>query len=496
MKSPRLEIDPRPTFDLSPYLYMQFMEPLGTTEGSVEAAWDFRSHRWRPDVVRITKELAPGLIRWPGGVVTRYYRWKEGVGPRERRRPMQNVIWGGQESNQVGTHEFIEFCRRVGADPLIAVNFEADGARGPLSDPAGTYRPAGPQEAAAWVDYCNNPANPLRRRHGVKSPYDVRLWQIGNEISYFKKGAYDCETTARRTVAFARAMRKRDPSIELIGWGHGGWAPRMIEIAGEHLQYLAFHTMFGVARERRKNHPLKDTDFRKDPARTWEYLLEMYKRQEEIIGEMRQQVEPHNMPLAITEGHFALSGRNRCDVQSTWACGVAVARVLNVHERNGDLLKIATFADFCGTRWQNNAVMIPTPYDRNVSAYMMPVAHVMRLYRRHGGRKALETLAVPAGLDVTASRTGRRVFLHVVNTQRTRSVSVRLAVAGMRIASGRVFTLAADPTFEVMRYCPEDLSPVEKALPRDRHWTFAPASVSAVELTVLTGKKRASASSG
>jgi len=40
-------IDPAPRFELSPYLYMQFMEPLGTTDGSVAAAWDFGRDRWR-----------------------------------------------------------------------------------------------------------------------------------------------------------------------------------------------------------------------------------------------------------------------------------------------------------------------------------------------------------------------------------------------------------------------------------------------------------------
>ena len=35
---PALTIAPEPLFDLSPWLYMQFMEPLGTTEGSVEAS--------------------------------------------------------------------------------------------------------------------------------------------------------------------------------------------------------------------------------------------------------------------------------------------------------------------------------------------------------------------------------------------------------------------------------------------------------------------------
>ena len=71
----------------------------------------------------------------------------------------------------------------------------------------------------------------------------MRLWQIGNETSYDRNG-FDCETAAKRTVEFARAMRKEDPAIQLIGWGDSGWAKRMLEIAGEHLQYLAFHHMF------------------------------------------------------------------------------------------------------------------------------------------------------------------------------------------------------------------------------------------------------------
>ena len=42
---------------------MQFMEPLGTTDGSVDAAWDFKSDRWRDDVIEITQELSPTLLR-------------------------------------------------------------------------------------------------------------------------------------------------------------------------------------------------------------------------------------------------------------------------------------------------------------------------------------------------------------------------------------------------------------------------------------------------
>ncbi len=110
------------------------------------------------------------------------------------------------------------------------------------------------------------------------------------------------------------------------------------------------------------------------------------------------------IPLAMTECHFALPGRNRCEVLSTWAAGVANARLLNVHERHGDVLKIATLADFCGTRWQVNAIMIPTPGGKS---YMMPVALVMALYRHHTGEQAVRVTKAPEALDVTASRTRR-----------------------------------------------------------------------------------------
>ena len=474
----RLTVDPRPLFDLSPYLYMQFMEPLGTTDGSVEAGWDFLRNRWRDDLIATTQELAPTLMRW-GGCHSSYYRWKEGVGPRHLRNPAINLLWGGMDSNQVGTDEFVGFCRQVGADPLIGVNFESDGRPQWAHPPRGGERCAGPEEAAEWVAYCNDPDNGDRRGHGVEEPYDVRLWQIGNETSFGTDG-YDCETAARRTLAFAKAMRHVDPSIRLIGWGDSGWARTVLEVAGEELQYIAYHPALTPA-EGVPDSPLRGGEFRKDPARTWEHLMSAYRQPEAQLHEMREQVAPYGKPLAVTECHFSLPGRNRCEVLSTWAAGVANARVLNMHERNGDVLKIATLADFCGTRWQVNAIMIPSQWGR---PYLMPVAQVMSLYRRHSGEKAVDVAASPAELDVTASRTENRVFLHVVNVSRTRAMRVELEVEGTRITSGRVFEIADEPMREIDEIFPDLFRPIEKALPEGLSWVFPAASVSAVELDV------------
>ena len=190
-----LQVDPTPLFELSPYLYMQFMEPLGATDGSVEAAWDHLRDNWRDDVVTVTRELGPTMMRW-GGIFADFYRWREGVGPRETRPSMVNLLWGGVESNQVGTGEFVDFCKRVGADPLVLVNFESDGRRQYVSF-KGKVRTADAAEAAAWVSYCNDPGNAERKAHGMAAPLGVRHWQIGNETSYDRNGfAYAAFVTA------------------------------------------------------------------------------------------------------------------------------------------------------------------------------------------------------------------------------------------------------------------------------------------------------------
>ena len=227
--------------------------------------------------------------------------------------------------------------------------------------------------------------------------------------------------------------------------------------------------------------PLQNNDFRRDPAATWDHLMSAWKLPAARIAEMREQVKGRAVPLALTECHFALPGRNRCEVLSSWAAGVANARILNLHERNGDVLRIATLPDFCGTTWQVNAIMIPMPRGK---AFMMPVARVMALYRRHSGSRALAVRKAPPGLDATASRKGKRIFAHVVNTHRTRPAPTRLHVAGLEIQSGRVFEIAAPPEVEIMAHNADILAPVEKPMPESMIWTFPPASVSAVELHV------------
>jgi alpha-L-arabinofuranosidase len=479
-------IDPKPLFDISPYLYMQFMEPLGVTDGSVEACWDYNADDWRKDLVEVTRDLAPDVIRW-GGIFSWYYKWREGVGPAKARPWMRNYVWGGKETNRVGTYEFVDFCRRVGAEPLYCVNFLSDGRRRFWNTEEGN-RSGDAREAADWVSYANDPDNPERRRHGVTQPYGIKLWQIGNETSYGAEGFTRDESIAH-TIEFAKAMRERDGSIQLIGWGDRGrkddpslWTGDLLKRAGEYLNYVAIH-MMGQS-SRRKNTVLRGWEYQKDPELAWQELLEIsnaieprIKELEEVMGSQRAQIG-----IAITEGHLSLRPHNACPILYEWLTGVLHARTWNIYQRHGATVRIATAADFAGTRWTVNAVMIPVP---GGVSYLMPVGAVTRLFKRHNGRQGLAVRSAPSDLDIAASRSGNKLYLHVANLSYRRPVEVAFAVDGMTVAGGRVFEIAADnPRTYASQEQPTVFDAVEKGLGPGPilKWRFPGASVSAVEL--------------
>ncbi|MCX8109613.1 MAG: hypothetical protein N3G20_12510 [Verrucomicrobiae bacterium] len=161
-----------------------------------------------PDVVRLLKESRLPILRWPGGNFVSTYHWRDGVGPVELRPTIPNHAWGGVEPNLFGTHEFVEFCREVGCEPMICVN-------------AGSGTP---EEAAQWVEYCNGNTQTgmgkLRASHGHPEPYRVLHWEIGNEL--WGKWQYRW-TTARgyvdRLKQFVKAMRSVDPAIRIYACG-------------------------------------------------------------------------------------------------------------------------------------------------------------------------------------------------------------------------------------------------------------------------------------
>lgn len=464
---------------ISKYIFMQFAEPLGNSDSSVDAGWDHLNGCWRKKLVDKVRELSPTMIRF-GGCFASYYHWKEGVGPQSSRVPMYNLCWDGVYGNAVGTHELVELCRTVDAQPLMVVNMESDGRMHWAYPKEGMNRLGTAAEAAEWVEYCNDPCNKLRLSHGVNDPYNVKYWQIGNETSYDRRG-FDMRNAAKKTLGFAREMKKADPEISLIAWGDSGWAGHMIEQTGEYVDHVAFHYHFSSALQ---NSVLNDRDYRRDADATWQHLMSVSAPMERRINEMREQVAPYGKRLAMTEGHYALSGRDRCDVLSTWGAGVSYARCMLVIERATDILDIATLADFFGNRWQVNALMLSTP-DHWGGAYLQPVGSIMSLFRHHIGEYALEAPKSIYGVDIASSISsdGGTVYLHTVNTDRTDAKDICINVDGIEVSEMTVYEIACDSMTEITYECPDVFS-VRKRKVKGNKLTLSGACVAAIEINI------------
>ena len=490
----KIEIDSTPLYDLSPYLFMQFAEPLGCADSSIDAAWDFKNNCWQGKVIEILKELSPTMIRW-GGCFASYYHWREGVGP--QRVPMHNICWDGIYLNQVGTAELAQLTRTIDAQLLLNVNFMSEGQKKWMEPVPGDDRRGTAEEAAAWVRYCNDPEDKLRLSHGVKEPYNVRFWQIGNETGYqppsFTEPGFTAEENGTYAARFVREMHKADPSIRLIVWGDGpnqvwkerfrngelsDWTQAVCNRVGEGAELIAFHNHFGGDEEFA---PLSGTGYRKDPFLTWELLRAAARDFNDRLEYMHRSVRPYGKKLAMTEGHMVHLCRDRTGLMASWAAGVMYAECFNALQRHGEVVEIATLADFMGNRWNSNAVMLPAPaWIPEAKPYLLPVGHIAKLYRHHIGKKAVKVSGGSSLVDIAGSCTEGKFFCHLVNKERSTPQKIQLSLDGKPVRNFKVWEIAADPELEMMELCSNALDVVERFV-CDGEYLLPGAGVAVIE---------------
>ena len=223
----------------SPFLLGQFVEHL---ERCVyDGIWTGDGSNLRQDTLDLIKQLNPPIIRYPGGNFASGYHWEDGIGPKSRRPHRHDVAWQADESNLVGTDEFLAFCEMIGTEPLLVVN-----------DGSGT-----PEEAARWVAYCNEPETGLqgqkRAVNGRSKPYAVKYLGIGNEVwGAWQIGTTSVEEYTRRLLRFIKAMKAVDPTIKLVAVGNHPlsadphnpaalWNKEVLSKAGDQIDYLSWH---------------------------------------------------------------------------------------------------------------------------------------------------------------------------------------------------------------------------------------------------------------
>ncbi|WP_415854100.1 alpha-L-arabinofuranosidase C-terminal domain-containing protein [Sinomonas sp. G460-2] len=272
-----------------------------------------RPNGLRPDLAEAIAALRPRFVRFPGGCVAHgfgpenLYRWKDTLGPIESRRQDSN-IWGYHQSMGIGFYEYFRFCEQIGAKPLPVV------AAGVCcqNSPGGQH--ALPEEEFAdyiddvldLIEYANGPADSgwgrVRAEAGHPEPFGLEYLGIGNEDEI-------TEQFTDRFERLLRAVKSAHPEISVIG------------TAGPFPFGRDFERGWDVGRRLRV--PIMDEHSYKSPG--W-----YFRNLDRFDGYDRSGPK-------VYVGEYGSKG-------NTMLCALAEAAYMIGMERNGDIVRLASYA--------------------------------------------------------------------------------------------------------------------------------------------------------
>jgi len=488
-----------PIATIQPNLYGHFAEHLGRCiydgawvgpESSIPNIDGFRT-----DVITALRRLRPPVIRWPGGCFADDYHWQDGIGPRPDRPRRINIHWGEViETNQVGTHEFIQFCRLVGAQPDLCGNVGS-----------GT-----PRELRDWVEYCNFPGDSswarLRAANGSPEPFNVAYWGVGNE-NWGCGGNFSPEdygTEFRRYASFMRGFGGN--RLYLIACGPAGndveWTNRFFRKLNK--DYWVFHNIQGYAAHYYCGTAGNATQYTTDQ---WYQLIAQGLKMEPLVVQQRAAMDAFDpqrrIGLIIDEWgtwHPVEPGTNPAFLyqQNTLRDALVAAASLDIFNRHADKVVMSNIAQTINVL----QAMILTEGERML---ITPTGYVYEMYAPHQGGQALRTLVETEEASFkrgekeeslplvagSASRKDKTLCVTLTNAHAAQAQEVSLNLLGgsaTQVLSASVLAgeIHAHNTFDQ----PEVLTPqpfkIQSLAASGSQLTIPmpPASVVSIELTV------------
>ena len=443
---------------INPNIYGHFAEHLGhCIDGGIWVGPDSEIPNVRgirTDVVEALRKIKPPVVRWPGGCFADSYHWRDGIGPREKRPKRINVHWGRViENNHFGTHEFIDFCRQIGAEPMFAANVGS-----------GT-----PQEMRDWLEYVNLDGDStlanLRAKNGHPEPFNVRYVCIGNE-NWGCGGAMDPSHYAllyRQFSEYCHFPPKEgfyrvacgpssanydwtDKFFEAITGRRTKGRNRLGRVQAFDMHYYTGGKAHGTA-----------TEYTTDQ---WYGLLAKGLKFEEIAlkhWQIMGEYDPgHSVKLAVCEWgswHHVIPGTNPRFLrqQNTMRDALLAALTLNIFNRHCDKIDMANIAQTINVL----QAMILTDGPKML---ITPTYHVFEMYVPHQGAESLHCQVLAEEIHFTdhdqpktlpritasCSQKGSLITLSLVNTHATDSIEVIVDFRGVDKAKLKSWRVLAD----------------------------------------------------
>ena len=383
---------------------------------------------YRRAAVDYLKALGLVVLRWPGGCFADDYHWRDGIGPVEKRPKTVNIHWGNYtEDNSFGTHEFIQFCRLIGAEPYLAGNVGS-----------GT-----PEELRDWVEYCNYPSGSAlsdeRARNGSPEPFRVRYWGVGNE-NWGCGGNMTPEEYAahfRRFATYIRTFGDTRPFLIACGPNRNNleWTRRFMDNMERR------GSLHGYAMHFYSNGKAPATKHTADTARE---QLSSFAAMEKAILEQRALLDKYDPQrrIGLLIDEWGVWDRmvpeeerryGRLWQQITMRCATAAALGLNVFHRQADKLVMCNIAQTVNVL--HAMLLTDGPQCVRTASY-----YAFEMLKPHRGNKALaleNPEADPLALSVSASVRERTLVLSLVNPRLDAAVNARISLTGGKVSGAK-----------------------------------------------------------
>jgi alpha-N-arabinofuranosidase len=373
---------------------------------------------FRADTLALLRELDAPLYRWPGGNFVSGYEWRDGIGDPDKRPTRRNPAWTGIDTNDVGLHEFLEFCRLVDAEPLVVVNTGFGDA----------------YSATQEVQYLNGsvdtPMGKWRSENGHPEPYDVVWFGIGNEMfGSWQLGYMSLNHYTIKHNLFVDRMREEDPDIIVITVGDAGdWSRGMLRNCADRTDLISEHF---YCQER--SSVIGHVALMRDSVRRKAEAHRQYR--EEIPG-----LADRNITIAMDEWNYWYGPHVFGELGTRYFMKDALGIAVGLHEffRNTDIITMAQYAQTVN--------VIGCIKTTRTEAAFATTGLVLKLYRAEFGAIPVEIEGETGLLDVMAAFTADRQYLTIGIVNPTgETQDLTLPVKGINLASETTWFTMAHP---------------------------------------------------
>lgn len=424
---------------IAPEIYGHFTEHIGGV--FYDGLWVGKNSDipnvkgFRKEIIDKLSAIKAPVIRWPGGCFAETYDWRDGIGENRPTRINWWTNWDKRfEPNEVGTHEFMDFCEAVGAKAYFAANL--------------TCVP--PLHIRNWMDYCLSEKGTTslaleREKNGHPEPFNIPFWGVGNE-NWGGGGNMNPEFYGNEFRRFSAIMSNAFSNTELFACGENAsdfaWTDgfmRTIVNSERHINGFAMHYYCGNAGD-----PVNFTE------EEWYKQLSQAADMEKIIMRNWSIICGHGMQdsakLVIDEwgcwhpdGSGPSKGYNLFEQQSTMRDAAVTALTLNIFNNHCDKIRMANVAQLVN----NLHCLFLAGGEHCIET---PTYYVFDMFKEHQGANAIETFVTDnddfaSSVSVSASVKDGKTLLTVANLSCTEDTEISLESIGKDIPDHAEATL-------------------------------------------------------